>query len=120
MKISVIIPVYNSETTIIPCLESLVQQSVSPLEIIIVNNNSSDGTINKIKEYITEIKKPHIILTSESKQGPAAARNKGIQLASGGIIAFTDSDCVVRKDWIKNAIAIYEKEDIDLVGGVVK
>jgi GT2 family glycosyltransferase len=114
----VVIPVYNATDTILACLESLNEQEVLPYEVILIDNNSTDNTVNKVKKYC-EDKKLNIILINEIKRGPAAARNKGFELSKGDVIAFTDSDCITKRDWIKNVALVFQKDpDLDVIGGV--
>ncbi len=115
MNISVVIPAYNAEKTIIPCLESLVKQSFLSQEIIVVDNNSTDKTFQLVKNF-----NKNIILLLEMKKGPAAARNKGIKQATGEVIAFTDADCIADKDWIKNIVEAFNNKDIVGVVGQIE
>ena len=117
MKISVIIPAYNAERTIVSCLESIVKQSLIPQEIIVIDNNSIDKTPPLVKKFIENNKKSNIMLTREFKKGASAARNKGIGLAKGEIIAFTDSDCIAHKNWIRDVRKAFDDENIGGVAG---
>lgn len=94
--ISVIVPFYNAEKYIEDCIVSLISQEFQSddYELIFVDNNSTDSSVDIVKRY------PRIKLISESKQSPYAARNKGTKQASGGIIAFTDPDCIAFPDWL--------------------
>jgi len=96
-SISVIVPFYNSEKYIARCIEALLEQEYPEehYEIIFVNNNSADSSRDIIRRY-TRVK-----LISEQKRGSYAARNSGLKEATGEIIAFTDSDCVPSRDWLK-------------------
>ncbi len=94
MKISVIIPVYNEEKYLEACLESLINQSVPADEIIVVNNNSKDRTAQIAKKYPVKI-------IDEKKQGMISARNRGFNSATFEIIARTDADTVLPRNWIK-------------------
>jgi glycosyltransferase involved in cell wall biosynthesis len=89
-KISVIIPVYNAETYIIPCLESVINQKFSDIEIICVNDGSKDGSKALIEAYMRSY--PQIILINQANQGVSMARNIGLQAASGDYIGFVDAD----------------------------
>lgn len=93
-KISVIIPAYNAEKTIKQCIKSLLRQDYPNYEIIIVDHFSSDNTTEIIKKY------KKIKYLNEYKNGPSVARNMGVRYSKGKIIAFTDADCVLRRDWI--------------------
>ncbi len=90
-KISVIIPCYNVEHYIIECLDSVCSQTLKDIEVICVDDCSTDGTIKKIEEY--QKKENRIILIkSNNKSYAAESRNKGINIAKGEFVAFMDSD----------------------------
>jgi len=93
MKVSVVIPVYNEEKYIKNCLDSLMNQTEKPDEIIISNNNSTDRTIEIVKNY-------NVKIISEHFQGIGYARNAGFNSASGNIIARCDADTLPSPDWI--------------------
>lgn len=94
--ISIIVPFYNSEKYIKDCVESLLSQQfpANDYEIIFVDNNSTDSSVNIVKRY------PRIKLVSEGRQGSYTARNRGIREAAGRIVAFTDPDCIASPDWL--------------------
>lgn len=100
IKVSVIVPVYNVEKYITKCLESLVNQTLKDIEIIIVDDGSKDGSDAIIKEY--KQKYPNIVYVEKSNGGLSDARNYGLPYASGEYIAFLDSD-----DYVDGTI--YEK-----------
>ncbi len=108
MKISVVIPAYNEEKQISKCLQSLMEQEVKPDEIIVVDNNSTDKTAKIAKAFFVRV-------VHEAEQGMIPARNRGFNEAQGDIIARTDSDTILPKDWIKKIKSDFEKND---VGGV--
>ena len=94
MRISVIIPVYNSESTIARAIESVLRQDYPSLELIIVDGNSSDGTIEVIGKYADDI----AILISEDDNGYADAFNKGIKASSGiFVLMLAADDCLLPK-----------------------
>jgi glycosyltransferase involved in cell wall biosynthesis len=97
MTVSVVVPFYNSERYIGRCIEALLGQEYPEerYEIIFINNNSSDSSAEVIKRY------PRVKLISERKRGSYAARNRGLEVAAGEIIAFTDSDCMPASGWLK-------------------
>ena len=99
MKISVIIPVYNLEKYIKKCLESVVNQTYRQLEIIIIDDGSTDDSIKIIEEYL---KDKRVKFIKQNKEGVYAARNKAIALATGDYISFVDGD-----DWLE--LSAYEK-----------
>ncbi len=99
MKISVIIPVFNEETVIRECLQSLFEQSVEPQEIIIVDDGSTDSTIEKIQELQKTNK--NVWILSQKHQGPGLARNFGAKNATGEILVFVDADVTFDSSFIK-------------------
>lgn len=86
-KVSVIVPLYNSERFVAAAVESILQQSYPPYEIIVIDDGSSDRSQEKLSPYRDRI---HYIY--QNNQGVAAARNRGIQQATGDLIAFLDHD----------------------------
>ncbi len=86
-RISVIIPCYNNKPYIRECLNSVLSQTFSDYEVIVVDDGSTDGTGEIIQNYL-----PRVRYLRQSNQGPAAARNAGIEAASGEYIAFQDAD----------------------------
>ncbi len=115
MKFSVIIPTYNDWSRLLQCVTALNNQTLSrdKYEIIVVDN-SEDGIAPKsvnLPEYVQ--------LVHEPKSGSYFARNKGFEMSSNEILAFTDSDCIPHKDWLMNAQKYFD-ENNDLVGGKVE
>lgn len=95
MKVSVIIPVFNEEKDISECLKSLESQSFKDTEIIVVNDGSTDETLEIVKKF------PVKYLT-QNHLGPGKARNLGAKNATGDILVFVDGDMTFDKDFIKN------------------
>lgn len=90
-KISIIVPIYNREKYLAKCLDSIINQTHKNLEIILVNDGSSDNSINICKKYAKNDLR--IIIINKSKnEGVSAARNKGLEIATGDYIGFVDSD----------------------------
>ncbi len=113
ISISVIVPFYNTERYIGQCIESLLKQEYpnERYEIIFINNNSTDSSADIIRRH------PRIKLISERKRGSYSARNRGLQVADGGIIAFTDSDCVPSADWLNGIESAMADPDTGIVIG---
>ena len=111
--LSIIIPVYNSEKYLRSCIESVIYQSYHDIEIILVDNNSTDGSLKICQEYAERDKR--IRLLSEKKKGAAAARNCGIRVAAGDYITFVDSDDYIRNDAYKILTDIMEENNCDIV-----
>lgn len=109
MKTSVVISVYNEEKYIKTCLESLIKQEEKPDEIIIVDNNCTDNTINIVKQF------PRIIVIKEKRQGMIPARNTGFNYAKGNILIKGDADTEFPTDLIKE-IKLAFLNNSDIVG----
>lgn len=112
LKVSIVIPVYNEEKMLPLCLDSLMNLDYPKelLEIIIVDNNSTDLSASIIKKYPVKY-------LLEKRKGASAARNTGISQANGEIVAFTDADCVVDKDWIKNLVKGFKNANTGCCAG---
>lgn len=109
MEVSVVIPVYNEEKYIQNCLDSLLKQEEKPNEIIVVDNNCTDNTIELVKKY------KDIKIIREAKQGMIPARNAGFNKAENEIIAKCDADTILPLNWIKNIKNNFSK-DFSFVG----
>lgn len=112
MKISVIIPIFNEEAYIRKCLESLKRQTETPYEIIVVDNNCTDRSIEYAQKFGVKIIK-------ETNQGMIYARNAGFNAAAGDIIARCDADTVVSEDWISQINKNFKKAPIAGLTGMV-
>ncbi len=113
-KVSVVVPVYNGAATIEDCIESLFRVRYPPdrLEIVIVDNHSQDDTPHLLARYRDRAR-----VFRHEKRGAAAARNRGIREARGDVIAFTDADCVVDPNWLRNLVSPLTAQDVGIVGG---
>ena len=106
----IIIPVYNSEKTITKCLKSIINQNKDWIEIIIIDDNSKDNTVNLCKKYQKKIGKENLIIFSQKKNnGPGYCRNIGIKNSNGNFLAFLDSDDFL----IQNSLNNFKKVIID-------
>lgn len=113
-KVSVVIGVYKVEKYIADCINSLVAQTFKEFEIILVDNNTNDQSIEIASGILdnTNIKYKVVI---EAKQGASCAKNRGILEASGEWIAFSDPDDTVAKDWLETLVNIAEKHNTNVV-----
>jgi len=99
LLISVVIPVYNGEKTLKQCLDSVLNQTCKNYEVIVVDNNSTDRTKNIIKEFQKKDKRIKYVFEKTKIRG--AARNTGVRNSKGKIIACTDCDCIVSRNWLQ-------------------
>lgn len=95
LTVSIIIPVYNEEDCIFDCLNAVTNQTIKPLEIIIVDNNSHDQTVAIARRF------NNVKIINEHKQGLIMARNTGFSEAKGDILARIDADALIPRDWIE-------------------
>lgn len=110
-KVTVIVPAYNEEQTIQRCMESLIDQTVTP-NIIVVNDGSTDKTSEKLMKYSNL---NNFLLINQTNQGASAARNRGIKAAKTELITFVDADDYVEDNFIKVLLDGYLKhKNIDL------
>ena len=113
-KVSVIVPVYNVEHYLAKCLDSLVNQSLQKIEIIVVNDGSKDGSENIIQQY--SAKYPDKIKSFAKENGGLSdARNFGINKATGDYIGFVDSDDYVSETMFEEMLNLAEKHDAEMV-----
>jgi glycosyltransferase involved in cell wall biosynthesis len=104
-KVSVVIPCFNEEVLINRCLKGLSEQTVTPYEVIVVDNNCSDGTVEIAKKYGARV-------VNEPVQGLIAARNTGFNAAKGNIIAKLDADSIPANDWIASLRDTFEDDSV--------
>lgn len=111
MNISVVIPAYNEEKRIEACLQSIFHQTQLPYEVIVVDNNSTDKTAELARKMGARV-------ITEKQQGITFARNAGFDAATGDIIARTDADTIVARDWIERINRHFEKDlALDAISG---
>jgi len=121
MDISVIIPTYNRKRKLRSCLDSLFAQSYQKdaFEIIVIDDGSVDGSEDMLCALSKE--NPNLRYFIQNHKGPAAARNLGIKHARSPIIGFTDSDCILDKDWVKYMVEVHALDkNIAAVGGITE
>lgn len=120
IKVSVIIPAYNSMHYIARCLDSVLAQTLSDIEIIVVNDGSDDETLKILEEYKSKDERIYILTLSEN-MGQGYARNRGVEIAKGEYIGFVDSDDFVDKDYFENLYNTAKKYDCDIaVASILK
>ena len=115
-KITLIVPVYNSEQYIKKCLESILNQTYKNYEILVVNDGSKDNSQEIIDEYKNKYPEKIIAIKQENK-GVAVTRNESIKKANGDYIMFIDNDDYIDKDYIESFVNELEIEEYDVVIG---
>lgn len=106
-KVSVVVPVYNTEAFLVDCLDSLVNQTLDEIEIVVVNDGSPDGSQAIIDDYAARYP-DKIVALSKPNGGLGSARNAGIARATGRYIGFVDSDDFVEPDMYQH---LYEEAE---------
>jgi len=113
--ISVIVPVYNVEGFLARCLDSILSQTYENLEVILVDDGSTDSSGRICEEYAG--KDPRVRVIHKENGGLSSARNAGLEIASGGYIAFVDSDDWIEPDAYSHLLEVMGKYDVRLVCG---
>ena len=111
-KVSIIIPVYNNAPYLNECLGSVIRQTVRDIEIICVNDGSTDRSLEILNEYA--IKDDRIKVITQQNSGVSNARNKALDNCNGEYVCFVDSDDYIEKDFCEKLLAKFNKE-VDLV-----
>ncbi|WP_434798699.1 glycosyltransferase family 2 protein [Terrisporobacter vanillatitrophus] len=112
-KVSMIVPVYNSEKYIEKCIQSILNQSYKNIEIIIINDGSKDSS----DEIITKLEKldSRIKYIKQENSGPSQARNNGIRVSSGKYLMFVDSDDSINENYVELMVNKIEEKEYDVV-----
>jgi glycosyltransferase involved in cell wall biosynthesis len=104
-SVSIVIPVHNEAAHIQACLDSIARQTIAPKEVIIVDNNSTDNTVELARTY------PRVTVVPAKKQGIVHARNVGFDTASADIIARSDGDIVLPETWVEHIQNFYAEPE---------
>jgi glycosyltransferase involved in cell wall biosynthesis len=113
LRISLVIPVYNEAGRIAACLESIAQQTIRPFEVIVVDNNSSDNTVEVASRY------PFARVISAKRQGVVHARNRGFNAVRGDIIGRIDADTHLPVNWVETVQILFADASLDAVSGAM-
>lgn len=111
-KVSVIVPVYNVEKFLSRCLDSLIRQTLEDIEIICVNDSSTDNSLSILQYYAK--RDARISVISQANQGVSVARNTGMKFATGEYIGFVDSDDWIDLNFYEKLYNAAKKEDADI------
>lgn len=118
-KVSIIVPVYNVEKYLRKCLDSLINQTLKDIEIICINDGSTDKSLEILEEY--KNRDSRIILLNQENSGQSIARNNGIKKATGEYIGFVDPDDWVDLDYYEKLYNAASTNDTDIaVGGIIR
>ena len=110
--ISIIVPVYNVEDYLEECLESIKNQTYTDIEVILVNDGSTDGSKEICERYCQQT--PHFHFINQKNQGQSVARNNGVAVSTGEFITFVDSDDVISEKYIE-MLNNYMNDNVDIV-----
>ncbi len=110
-KVSVVISTYNAESFLALCLEAALGCGYDPLEVVVVDDASTDDTATVAARY------PARLIRHEASTGAAVARNRGAREASGDILFFTDHDCIIQRGAVNRAVTLLRGESDAIVGG---
>lgn len=113
--ISIIIPVYNVENYLAECLKSIQSQTYNNIEVILVNDGSTDNSKMICERYCKEDRRFHLL--NQENQGQSVARNMGVAASTGEFIAFVDSDDVIKANYLEELMK-YMSDDIDIVESI--
>ena len=105
-KISIVIPAYNEEAYIEKCLQSIACQTVAPYEVLVVDNNSTDKTVELAKKF------PFVTLIYEKRQGLFFSRNTGMRRARGDVLCRIDADTILYPKWTENVLDIFADPEV--------
>ncbi len=112
-KVSIIIPIYNTEKYLAQCLDSITSQTFEDFEYICVNDGSTDNSLKILEQYANKDNRLKII--NQKNKGSSAARNMALKHIKGKYISFIDSDDFVAKDFLEKLVNIAEKDNSDIV-----
>ena len=110
--ISVIVPVYNTGIFLSKCIQSILDQTYSNIEIICINDGSTDNSLEILNEFASKDKR--IIVISQENSGVSSARNRGLEIATGDYISFVDSDDSLAPNMYSVLIELMQKYDADI------
>ncbi|SDB32214.1 glycosyltransferase family 2 protein [Butyrivibrio sp. INlla16] len=112
-KVSVLVPCYNVEKFIRKCLESVLEQTLSDIEIICINDGSTDGTLQILEEYAVE--DDRIIVLNKTNSGYGDSMNKAMKIATGEYIGIVESDDYIRREMFERLYTTANKYELDVV-----
>lgn len=112
VAVSIIVPLYNREGTIARCLDSLIGQTLGDIEIVVVDDGSTDDGASIVREY--QSRDSRVVLITQKNQGPGAARNAGIRACHGEYIGFVDCDDYVEKQMYEKLLQAARENEAEV------
>lgn len=112
-RISIIVPVYNADKFLDKCIESICRQTYKNLEIILINDGSTDHSLEICEKYAARDER--IVLQSQKNQGIVKARQAGVRIAAGNFIGWADADDWMESDYIENLLQLQRESGADIV-----
>ena len=104
-QISIIVPIFNAQKTLEKCLSSIFEQTFEPIEVITVNDGSTDNRLEILKNYLGRI-----TIINQSNKGAAIARNKGAKIARSPFIIFCDADITMKPEMLETMLKVLKKK----------
>ena len=111
-KVSIIVPIYNSEKYMEKCIDSILNQTLNDIEIILVNDGSTDSSLEIAERYKQRDKR--VIIINQINSGPSIARNNGIKIATGKYIGFVDSDDYIEKTMYEKLFEVADNNKVNV------
>src|SRR3989344_4703379 len=119
-QFSVVIPMYNMKSYIVPVLDAIYSQTILPEEIIIVDDGSKDGSSEEVTKFISSKEVGNIRLIKQKNEGAVSATNKGIFLSKQGLVCLIDSDAILLTNiWLEEVIKEFSDHKVGAVGGQI-
>ena len=112
VKVSVIIPVYNAYDYLRPAIDSILDQTLTELEVICIDDGSTDNSLEILKEY--QERDPRVRIVTETNAGPGIARNNGIKRARGEYLAFLDADDFYEPTFLEELYTVAVRDSLDI------
>lgn len=109
-KVSVIVPVYNTATYLEEAMDSIVNQTLKDIEVIVINDGSTDNSMDILTGYEDRL---NLLILQKSNNGQASARNDGLDMAAGDYIYFLDSDDWIEPDTLQTCVDICDRDNLD-------
>ncbi|NBH73135.1 glycosyltransferase family 2 protein [Clostridiaceae bacterium] len=113
--LSIIVPIYNAEQYLVQCIESIINQTYDNLQIIFVDDGSTDSSLEICNFYAQKDKR--IVIVQKENGGVVSARKAGVKAANGKMIGFVDADDWIEPDYFENMMAIFMETNADIVAG---